>query len=142
LGVRTGSTSRTLGGLAVYACARGRAVGVDIERVQEHADLLDVADVCFSRFERTTLTALPPLARTDAFFRRRTRKEAYVKAVGSGLLAPLHEFDVAFGPHEPPALLRVRQCSGEAQRWSMAAVDLPAGYVGALVTERVPGPSP
>jgi 4'-phosphopantetheinyl transferase len=123
------------GRLAVYACAFGRAVGIDIERIEEQTDLLDVADNCFSPLERRGLRELPPGSRTAAFYRCWTRKEAYVKASGSGLTAPLDRFDVTLRPHEPAALLRVHGDPAEAARWRMTELALPAGYVGALVTQ-------
>jgi 4'-phosphopantetheinyl transferase len=123
------------GHLAVYACAFGRAVGIDVERVEEQPDLLDVADNWFSPFERSALRELPAGSRTAAFYRCWTRKEAYVKAVGSGLTAPLDRFHVTFRPHEPVALLRVDGDPAEAARWRMTELALPAGYVGALVMQ-------
>jgi 4'-phosphopantetheinyl transferase len=123
-------------GLAVFACALGREVGVDVERVRDQPELLELADCCFSSSERATLAAVPPSSQTRAFYRCWTRKEAYVKAVGCGLGAGLSDFDVAFGPDQPPALVSVSWEASEPARWRMDELDLPAGYVGALVVQR------
>jgi 4'-phosphopantetheinyl transferase len=121
------------GGLAVFACTQGSAVGVDVERVCQHDHLLTVAEACFSEAERTTLAVLPGAVQTAAFYRCWTRKEAYVKALGTGLGPVLQDFDVAFGEHEPPALVRVRDPRLEPIHWQIQALDVPAGFVGALV---------
>jgi 4'-phosphopantetheinyl transferase len=126
-------------GLAVFACSMGCAVGIDVERVHQHPDLLDVAESCFSPRERRTLSALSRQEQTIAFYRCWTRKEAYVKAVGKGLTAPLDDFDVTLGADERPALLRVRQQPAEPARWRMDALSVPAGYIGALVVGRCDG---
>ncbi len=123
-------------GLAVFGCTLGRALGIDLERAEEHADLSDVATACFSPREQATLAALPRPAQTAAFYRCWTRKEAYVKAIGSGLGAPLDDFDVACGVDEPPALLRVGWQPSERTRWRMEALSLRPGYIGALVVGR------
>ena len=141
--VREPSSARALrfnlahsAGLAVYACGVGHPVGIDIECARRHGDLDDVASSFFSRDERTQLLSLPRSARTAAFYRCWTRKEAYVKAIGSGIEAPLRDFDVAFAPDAPAALLRVGWQPDEPSRWRIEALDVPHGYIGAIVVAR------
>jgi 4'-phosphopantetheinyl transferase len=141
--VREPSSARTLrfnlahsAGLAVYACGAGHPVGIDIERARRHGDLDDVASRFFSRYERATLASLPRSAKTVAFYRCWTRKEAYVKAIGSGIAGPLDDFDVAFAPDAPAALLRVGWQPSEPGRWRIEALDVPHGYIGAITVAR------
>ena len=141
--VREPSSARSLrfnlahsAGLAVYACGAGHPVGIDIERARRHGDLDDVASRFFSPDERVKLASLPRSARTVAFYRCWTRKEAYVKAIGSGIEAPLDDFDVAFAPDAPAALLRVGWQPSEPSRWRMEALDVPHGYIGAIIVAR------
>jgi 4'-phosphopantetheinyl transferase len=118
--------------LAVFACTEGSAIGIDVERVCQHDHLLDVAEVCFSPRERRTLAGLPPAVQTAAFYRCWTRKEAYVKALGTGLGSALQDFDVALRPGERPAVLRVKSHPFERTRWRMQSLAVPAEFVGAL----------
>ena len=76
------------GDLVVIAVALEREVGVDVEAIRPMPDLEDIAKFFFASGERDDLLSLPPDERIPAFFHCWTRKEAFVKAVGSGLLHP------------------------------------------------------
>ncbi|HZG52707.1 MAG TPA: 4'-phosphopantetheinyl transferase superfamily protein, partial [Pyrinomonadaceae bacterium] len=86
--------------LALYAFARGREVGIDIEHIRADFADDDIAARFFSAREVSMLRALPARARTSAFFNCWTRKEAYIKARGEGLSHPLDQFDVSLTPGE------------------------------------------
>jgi len=79
--------------LAVYAFARGREVGVDVEAVRWFADADDVAARFFSKSENKAYAALDSLDKPSGFFNCWTRKEAFIKAIGDGLNHPLQSFD-------------------------------------------------
>jgi 4'-phosphopantetheinyl transferase len=85
-------------GLGLYAVARNRRVGVDIERLRPLPDLGAIAAQIFSPRERQTLEELPYVDRCGAFFSGWTRKEAYIKALGEGLVHPLERFTVSLAP--------------------------------------------
>ncbi len=119
-------------GLALYAVARHRLVGVDLERIEPRATGEEVAERFFSRREVETLRALPADQRPEAFFTCWTRKEAYIKARGEGLSLPLDQFDVSLAPGAEPAVLATAWGPDETARWSLT--DLPAipGFAAAL----------
>ncbi|MCA1575907.1 MAG: 4'-phosphopantetheinyl transferase superfamily protein [Acidobacteria bacterium] len=118
--------------LAVYAFAQDHDVGIDVEYIKEDFATQDIAERFFSKYEVQVLTALPREEQAAGFFRCWTRKEAYIKAIGSGLSHPLDQFDVTLAPNEPAALLRDHRDPEVATRYAMFNLDLPAGYVGAL----------
>jgi 4'-phosphopantetheinyl transferase len=122
-------------GVALYAIARRREVGVDLEFVRPDLEFEQIAERFFSRRERTTLRALPTEMHQFAFFLCWTRKEAYIKAKGEGLSLPLAQFDVSLTPGQPAALLNTRPDSDEARRWSLHELNLASGYVAALAVE-------
>jgi 4'-phosphopantetheinyl transferase len=95
------------GGLAVFAFTLGCDIGIDIEQVRSLSDIQDIADRFFSVEEASELMSVPNGQRLPAFFRCWTRKEAYVKAIGDGLSAPLNEFRVTIGANEPARLIHV-----------------------------------
>lgn len=115
-------------GLAVYAFAKGRDLGIDVERVQPESAGEDIARRFFSPREVGDLRSLPPEARTEAFFLCWTRKEAYIKALGTGLYAPLDTFSVNLRPGEPAEFL-----GGVDSRWHIAAFQPAEGYAAAVV---------
>jgi medium-chain acyl-[acyl-carrier-protein] hydrolase len=119
-------------GRALIAVTRGREVGVDLEWVRPDVATEQLAATVFSARELEALRALPPQLRTDAFFRCWTRKEAYLKATGTGLAASLDRFDVTLHPGEPAALLANRDDPTEVRRWSLGDLVPGPGFVGAL----------
>lgn len=106
-------------GAAVYACALGREVGVDVEHWREDFASMEVAGRFFSKAEVHALAALPPDLSTQAFFNCWTRKEAYIKALGEGLSHPLDCFTVSLAPGEAARLLKTDRDPAEASAWSL-----------------------
>jgi 4'-phosphopantetheinyl transferase len=122
-------------GMALYAVARGREVGVDLEFVRYDLETDQIAEEFFSRKEIAEICALPPTMRRYAFFLCWTRKEAYIKATGKGLSLPLDQFDVSLIPGEPAALLSTRPDSGEALHWALQELTVAPEYAAALAAE-------
>lgn len=122
-------------GMAIYAFACDREVGVDLEYIREDLAGEKIAERFFSPREIEMLKGVPAELRKEAFFNCWTRKEAYIKARGEGLSMPLDEFDVSLGPGEPAALLLNHKDPGEVSRWTMRSLTVPPGYVAALVAE-------
>jgi 4'-phosphopantetheinyl transferase len=120
------------GDLALLAVAAGVPVGVDVERMDEMADMAHVARDHFSASEYDELMALPVAQCREAFYACWTRKEAYLKAVGDGLAAPLDGFDVTLRPEEPSGIRSIRGSPAEAARWSLTGLAPRDRYIGAL----------
>ena len=120
------------GVVALYAFSRTRELGIDIERLRENFDYLEIAEHYFSQREISTLRALPAEAQARAFFNCWTRKEAYLKAHGAGLSFPLDRFDVSLAPGEPAALLRVDDDLQAAANWSLQEITVDSGYAAAI----------
>jgi 4'-phosphopantetheinyl transferase len=120
------------GGIALYAFARRREIGVDVEQIRSNFDIEPIARRFFSVLEQQQLAALPEESRVDAFFRCWTRKEAYIKAVGDGLSLPLSQFDVSLESWGTNALLATRPDSSQAGQWMLREVPAGAGYSAAL----------
>jgi 4'-phosphopantetheinyl transferase len=121
-------------GLAVYAIARERNLGIDVEHVRSESAGEDIAKRYFSAREVSDLRTLPPEARVEGFFHCWTRKEAYLKATGMGLQIPLDSFSVSLLPGQPAQFL-----GGVEPRWHMAAFHPAEGYVAAVVYDGAPG---
>jgi 4'-phosphopantetheinyl transferase len=118
------------GDLALYAVARHREVGIDLEEIRPAIAWNELACRFFSPAEVSSLLMAPPKLQIEAFFHCWTRKEAYIKALGDGLHLPLDSFDVSVDPRKPAVLLR-----GTDGSWSLQAVQPAEGYVGAVVAK-------
>ncbi|MDQ2717239.1 MAG: 4'-phosphopantetheinyl transferase superfamily protein, partial [Chloroflexota bacterium] len=125
-------------GLALYAFARGRDVGIDVEYVRVEMDFLEIAERFFSPYEVARLRAVSPDEQCRAFFNCWTRKEAYIKARGMGLSLALDQFDVSLTPGEPAALLRIREAGQDSCDWSLHALSPGEEYVAALAVKGRP----
>jgi 4'-phosphopantetheinyl transferase len=123
------------GEYVLIAIADGRAVGIDVEEIDDDFDAREVAAHFFSPGEQRDLETLTGRARIEAFFECWTRKEAYVKARGEGLSLPLEQFDVSLRPGEPARLIATRPDPAEATRWQLSGLDVADGYKAALAVE-------
>ena len=119
-------------GLALYAIACEREVGVDVERCHRKSETEQIASRYFTSRESQKLLAIPTDHRNEAFYACWTRKEAYMKAKGLGLRLGLDQFEVGFAPGEPAALLSSSEGPEEVERWSMKELYPSDGYLGAV----------
>jgi 4'-phosphopantetheinyl transferase len=122
-------------GLALYAVARGRQVGIDIEHIRLDLAVAEIAERFFSRREVAMLLALPTEVQRQAFFRCWTRKEAYIKALGEGLSLPLDQFDLPPAAGGPDTALGARRHPSDATRWSLQELTAASGYAASLAVE-------
>lgn len=122
-------------GVAVYALAYDREIGIDVERVRADFASAEIARRFFSRLEVESFLALRSEEQLSAFFRCWTRKEAYIKATGRGLSQPLDEFDVTLAPGVPAALLRTEADERPSSSWVLSDLQVGSDYAAALAVE-------
>jgi 4'-phosphopantetheinyl transferase len=123
------------GDLALLAFS-SRRVGVDVERLRDMPNALAVARRFFSPREVSALRRLAEDARRVGFFNAWTRKEALIKAVGTGLAA-LKETEVSLLPDEIPAVL---SAPGGAEAWRVFHLEPSPAFVGAVAVHAAPAP--
>jgi 4'-phosphopantetheinyl transferase len=123
------------GGLAAYAFAINRNLGIDVEKIKPDFLSEDIARRYFSAREVDDLFSLSPTQRPEGFFRCWTRKEAYLKARGAGLQIPLDSFSVSLLPGQPPDFL-----GGVDPCWKLTAFVAAEGYPAAIAYDGAPGP--
>lgn len=127
-------------GMLLYAVARGRRLGVDVERFRPSVQSERLARRYFAPSEAQALADTPPERRHETFFIVWTRKEAYVKAIGTGLSFPLKDFEVTVpGDDQPPRILSIRGSCDEAAQWTLTPFSPAPGYTASLVAD---GPRP
>lgn len=121
------------GDVALCAFSNGRAVGVDIEIERPLENGANIIKRFFSTSEQAAFHALPASERLRGFYLGWTRKEAFLKATGTGLATRLDSFDVNLDPSEAPRILRVDEASNGPGNWNIYHLDPLCGYAGALV---------
>lgn len=130
------------GGRALVGIARGAALGIDVEQIHLMEDLHAVAERHFAAEERERLFCLPESEQVPAFYRLWTRKEAYIKAIGTGLGHPLDRFAVT-GETERCEFVHLDGDAEAARQWSLVHIDPHCGeardgdgFVGAMAIAR------
>jgi 4'-phosphopantetheinyl transferase len=118
--------------LALLGITRRVELGVDVEHLRPLSDLEALAERFFSVRESQQLLALPAASRVGAFFNCWTRKEAYLKAVGTGITAPLDAFDVTLLPGEPARMVSLEGSVERAAGWRLYHLEPAVGYLGAV----------
>jgi 4'-phosphopantetheinyl transferase len=101
------------GDLAVIAVALSCEVGIDVERLREVGHMEQIAKRFFHPSETNAVLSAPEPARNLAFLRCWTGKEAILKALGTGIVGNLADFQVPLG--------------NEWQGWVECAARLPHG---------------
>jgi len=121
----------------LVAVAHGRRVGVDIEHTDEPGDVRRIAARFLSPRERDAIERLPADRQRDAFLRCWTRKEAYMKARGDGISRPLDDFEVGdpADAGRQPRLFKASVDPNEVERWELADVSAPRGFMAAIAVE-------
>jgi 4'-phosphopantetheinyl transferase len=83
-------------GLVACAVARGTSLGIDVERVDRLTAGPEIAARYFAPLEIRMLDGQPPDDYASRFIELWTLKEAYIKAIGTGLAHPLDSFAFVF----------------------------------------------
>jgi len=126
------------GDLALIGFAHACDLGVDVEFMKRMTDMESIARRFFSPEECSELLSLDLAERTDAFFRCWTRKEAYLKALGDGLAAPLDGFQVTLRPDQEPRLVRTTLAGGKTSHWHLHHLVPAQDYLGAAAYTGTP----
>lgn len=124
--------------LALCAVTLGGPLGVDVEQIRPMADLDGVAELILTPNERAVFHAAGESDRLALFHAAWTRKEAYLKACGEGLMRSpdLVEFGALLGETGEP--IRDLDDASAGTGWQVTAWEPATGYAAALVT-KTPG---
>jgi len=120
------------GELALLAVTGTGTVGIDIEYRDRNIHIEQVAAHIFTPDELTAFHARPQSERHAALLAAWTRKEAYIKALGSGFSLPLKDFSVAVPADDAPAVLQLRATGGAPGDWTFLPLFPHPDYLAAL----------
>jgi 4'-phosphopantetheinyl transferase len=118
--------------LALIAACRGREVGVDIERVRSFTEADRIVASFFSTAEQAAFALIPDRAKSEAFVRGWTRKEAVLKGLGIGLAGLAAQYETGFGTGELSSRLTPARPAARVADWQLWEAVPRAGFVAAL----------
>lgn len=122
-------------GMALISVAVNRSIGVDVEVIRTNLDVEVIASRVLSYPEEQALLALPSDSRREAFFRLWTRKEALVKAVGSGFSFPMKRLSVSLASGAFTILEWGEIVGVKPVRWCIRPLEPGRCYVAAVAAE-------
>ncbi len=120
--------------LALYGITRDRRIGIDLEYLRNMDDAEKIARRFFAPTESELVASLTGDEQKQVFFQLWTAKEAYLKAIGSGLAGGLNTVEIDLKP-QAIALLSVGETSENAANWSLNPFMPQLNYVATVATE-------
>jgi 4'-phosphopantetheinyl transferase len=112
-------------------------VGIDVEKLDRRTDP-GLANRYFSAPEIRFLENYQSDAdRRNAFLRIWTLKEAFIKAIGTGLQTPLADFAFEEIDSERPHIRMLNQSLESNTEWSFMSIEPRPGYIGAVAVGAV-----
>jgi len=122
--------------MALIAVGSDLRLGVDIEKIRDDVEAAALAERFFSPRERAGLRALPAHLLVQGFFACWTRKEAFLKATGTGLSFPLAEFSVSTHPDVAPQLEDLQGDRKAGKHWFLTDLRAANSYRATLALDR------
>ncbi|WP_088894043.1 4'-phosphopantetheinyl transferase family protein [Leptolyngbya ohadii] len=125
------------GDRALYAVVLNHAIGVDIEQLRSVEHIKQIVSRYFAPEEQQAFQLLDPAQQQIAFFRGWTAKEAFLKAIGSGLSQSPHQIAVTLLPDQAAKLLSL-PAEYFVREWQLFQFVPTEGYMGAIVLPQEP----
>ena len=122
------------GELVLYAITRNQKIGIDIEQIRDHTDVMAIAKRFFSPAEIGEMEKANEKNRTELFFTYWTRKEAFVKALGKGVSFPMERLDVSLLNKFSPIIKSTAE-NNETACLNVQDLLPGDGYLAAIATE-------
>ena len=117
---------------ALYGFTHHHLIGVDLEYLREMKDAVKLAERFFSPREFKFLASLTEKQQRKVFFQLWTAKEAYLKAIGTGLTNSLASIDISFDQAGNPNLLSIEGDLGATANWFMYPCVPETNYVATV----------
>jgi 4'-phosphopantetheinyl transferase len=119
--------------LALMAICEGFEVGIDIEYWRSRINIDGLVNrVCSAREEQEFLQ-LPSSQHIASFYKVWTCKEAFVKAIGKGMLYGLSDIEVEVNPAKPARLIKAIVSDINLDQFFIRSLDVPVDYSAHLV---------
>ena len=115
---------------AIFGFGVERAIGVDIEYQKAMPDALKIARRFFSDKESEILVKSPSEQQSKLFFQLWTAKEAYLKAIGTGLTGSLSKVEIALEQEQKLYFAEIADAA--SSNWCLHSYTPACNYLGAI----------
>jgi 4'-phosphopantetheinyl transferase len=117
---------------ALYGFIYDHAIGVDIEYLRAMSDAVKIAERFFSPREFKLIASYAKEQQHQVFLKFWTAKEAYLKAVGTGLAGSIAEVEISLDQTECPKLLAIQGNKTATVSWSMYSCIPEIDYIATI----------
>jgi 4'-phosphopantetheinyl transferase len=121
--------------MALYAFTLRKEVGVDLEYIRHDFEWSDIEGMFLSQREKSRLREISENTRYKKYYTYWTRKEAFLKSVGTGLATDPKDVDVIKQSGQSDWVMQPNQIIGSHRQWSLLDLDLGSGYAASLAVE-------
>lgn len=111
---------------------RNAEIGLDIEHLDRVFSIDKLSGIIFSPNELNLFHSAKKEEQQEAFINCWTRKEAFIKARGSGFRFPLDQLEVTFLKGQKVEIVNTGWSVHEREGWFVESFDLPGNYRGAV----------
>jgi 4'-phosphopantetheinyl transferase len=118
--------------LALLAVTTACVVGADIEYRHRNINAASFARHILSGSETATFERLAPARQKQALLATWTRKEAYLKALGTGIARPMTGFSTGIANDDEPAVRRLEDADGELRTWKFTPLAVHPDYLACV----------
>ena len=108
-------------------------LGVDIELIKQRGNLSALVGRCFADEEQQHWLALPNTNKLEFFYRLWVAKEAFVKAIGRGIVLGMSNCVLCLPGLD--GFCAVPEEYGAAESWSLNFLNVDSDYLAAVVTK-------
>lgn len=119
---------------ALLAVNLGKAVGIDLERLDIERRIIPIARRYFTEKMVKAISGLSGIEQRCAFLKAWTQYEAYKKAQGKGLRGGDHKLDFNIATQQPDTFFPLFSPPPEAD-WLVSMLKLEEDWIGAVVLE-------
>ncbi len=120
--------------IALYGFSKNRNIGIDIEKIRSNCDVEQLAKRFFTPREYHIISELKGRKQQQAFFQAWTSKEAYLKAIGEGLVGGLDQIEIDLSS-ENRKLVNIKDEEKSIINWNLFAIDINDDYLATLAVE-------
>ena len=121
--------------LGMFAFTTGQELGIDVESIQETPNLNEIVDMCFSDFEKEWFYKSEPGLQKELFYKVWTGKEAFIKAIGTGLSFPLKEIEFKINSKKAIKFQSKHGDLSYQRKWNIYTFNPLPNFISSLVVD-------